>query len=87
MATSMRLSQHESEGHNEELLSLIVADMKNPVTPVLKATLVGERVHNAGRVIARLGKIVHYDAAVVDKHLFRIGAMEIDLRHVQSPSN
>jgi hypothetical protein len=87
MATSMRLSEHESEGHNEELLSLIVADMKNPVTPVLEATLVGKRVDNAGRVIACLSKVVHYGATVIDKHLFRIGAMEIDLRHVQPPSN
>ena len=35
----MRLSQYESEGHNEERLSLIVADMKNPVTPILEAAL------------------------------------------------
>jgi|ERR1700739_708098 hypothetical protein len=87
MATSMRLSEHESEGYNEELVSLIVADMKNPVTPVLEATLVGKRVDNAGRVIACLSKIVHYDAAVIDKHLSCVGAVEIDLRHVQPPSN
>src|SRR6516225_1308192 len=87
MATSMRLSQHESEGHNEELLSLIVADMKNPVTPVLEAALVGERLHNAGRVIASLSEIVHHGAAVIDEHLSCVGAVEIDLGHVQPPSN
>jgi hypothetical protein len=83
----MWLSEHESEGHDEELISLIVADMKNPVTPVLEATLVGERLHNAGRVIARLSEIVHHGAAVIDEYLPCVGAVEIDLRHVQPPSN
>src|SRR6516162_1907480 len=87
MATSMRLSQYESEGHNEERLSLIVADMKSPFTPVLEAALVGERLHNAGRVIASLSEIVHHGAAVIDEHLSCVGAVEIDLGHVQPPSN
>ena len=30
--TSIRLAEHESEGHNEELIALVVADMQDPVT-------------------------------------------------------
>jgi hypothetical protein len=81
------LAEHEGEGHDEELIALIVADMQDPVAPILKAELVGEGLHHTGRMIARLSKIVHRGAAVVDEHLLRIGAVKIDLRHVQPPSN
>jgi hypothetical protein len=77
----MRLAEHESEGHNEELIALIVADMQDPVTPILEAALVGEGLHDAGRMIARLNEIVHYGAAVIDEYLPRIGAVEIYLGH------
>src|SRR6516165_11765220 len=83
MATSMCLAKHESEGHNEELIALIVADMQDPVTPILEVTLVGEGMHDTRRVIARLSKIVHHRAAAIDENLLRIGAVEIDLGHVQ----
>ena len=86
MATSMRLAEHESEGHNEELIALIVADMQNPVTPILEAALVSERLHDTGRMIARLNEVVHHSAAVIDENLLRVGAMEIDLGLVQLPS-
>src|SRR5215510_10513623 len=82
MATSMRLTQHEGEGHNEELIALIVADMQDPVTPILEVTLVSEGMHDTRRVIARLSKIVHHGAAVIDENLLRIGAVKIDLGHV-----
>ena len=45
MATSMRRAEHENEGDNEELIALIVADAQDPVTPILKAALVGEGLH------------------------------------------
>jgi hypothetical protein len=41
MATSIRLAEHESEGHNEELIALIIADMQDPVTPIREAALAG----------------------------------------------
>jgi hypothetical protein len=84
---SMRLAEHEREGHNEELIALIVADMQDPVTPILKRALIGERLHDAGRVIVRLSKIVHHGAAAIDENVLGVGAMEIDLGHVQPPSN
>src|SRR5262250_2865700 len=86
MATSMRLSQHEREGHDEELIALIVADMQDPVAPILEGALVGEGSHDASRVIARLREVVHDSAAVVDENLLRVGAVEIYLGHVQPPS-
>src|SRR5215813_12213168 len=83
----MGLAEHESEGHNEELIALIVADMQDPVTPILEAALVGEGLHDTGRMIARLSKIVHHGAAAIDENLLRIGTVKIDLGHVQTPSN
>src|SRR5262245_54596693 len=83
----MRLSQHEREGHDEELIALIVADMQDPVAPILEAALVGEGLHDASRMIARLSKVMHHGAVVIEKHLSRVGAMEIDLGHVQPPSD
>src|SRR5262249_16241165 len=72
MAISIRLAEHESEGHNEELIALIVADMQDPVTPILEAELVGEGLDDTGRLIARLSKIVHHGAAAIDENLLRV---------------
>lgn len=33
----MRLADHESERHDEELITLVVVDMHDPVTPILEA--------------------------------------------------
>jgi hypothetical protein len=83
----MRLTEHESEGHNEELVALIVADMQHPIAAILKAALIGERFHDAGRVIARLSEVIHHGTPAIDKNLPCVGAVEIDLGHVQPPSN
>jgi hypothetical protein len=40
--TSMRLAKYKDEGHDKELIALVVADMQDPVTPILEAVLVGE---------------------------------------------
>jgi hypothetical protein len=88
MATSIReVAEHTNEGHNEELIALVVADMQDPVTPILEAALPGEELHDAGRVIARLSKIVDHGAATIDENLLRVRAVEIYLGHVQPPSN
>jgi hypothetical protein len=87
MMPSIRLAQHESEGHNEELIALVIADMKDPVAPILEAALAGEGSHYAGRLIARLSKVVHHGAAAIEKDLFRVRAVEIHLSHVQPLSN
>jgi hypothetical protein len=87
MTTSIRLAEYEREGHNEKLVALIVADVQDPVAPILEAALVGEGLHDTGRMIARLNEIIHYGAAVVDEYLGRVGAVEIDLSHIQPPSN
>src|SRR6516165_12307960 len=41
----------------------------------------------AGRVIARLSRIVDHGAAAIDENLLRVRAVEIYLGHVQPPSN
>src|SRR6516164_6365229 len=84
---SVGIAEHEGEGHHEELIALIVADMQDPVAPILEAELVVEGLDHTGRMIARLSKIVHHGAAAIDKNLLRIGTVEIDLGHVQLPSN
>src|ERR1700742_1530801 len=80
----MRLAEHESERHDEELIALIVADMQDPVTPILKVALVGDGLHEVGRMIARLSEIVHHDAAVIEENLLRVGPVEVYLGHVHS---
>src|SRR5262245_51067898 len=84
---SMGFAEHESEWHDEELIALIVADMQDPVTPILEAALAGKGLHDAGRMITRLREIVHHGAAVIDEDLLRVGTVEIDLGHVQPRSN
>src|SRR5215472_15933498 len=86
---SIRPAEHGGEGHNEELIALVVAGMQDPVTPILKAALIGEGSHDTYRMIAGLSKIVHYGAAVfaINENLLRIGAEKIYLGHVQPPSN
>jgi hypothetical protein len=83
----MELTEHEREGHNEELIALIVTDMQDPVTPIIEATLAGEGLHDAGRVIARFHKVIHQGAPIIDENLLRVGAVEVDLSHIQPPSN
>src|ERR1700751_54387 len=79
----MRFADHENEGDNEELIALIVADMQDPVTPILEAPLVGEGLHDPGRIIARLSQTVHHGAAWIDKDLLRVGTMKVQLGHVR----
>jgi hypothetical protein len=73
---SMQPAEHETEGQNEARIALTVADMQNPVTPILKAALVGEGLHDAGRMIAHLNQIVDHGAAVIEENLLRVGAEE-----------
>jgi hypothetical protein len=83
-ATSIRLPEHESEGHNEELIALIIADMQNPVTPILEAALFGEGLHDAVRMIPRFSKIIHDGSAAIDENLPGVRAVEIYVRHFDS---
>jgi hypothetical protein len=82
----MRLIKYEGERDYEELIALVVADMQDPITPIIEAALAGERFHDARRMIPRLCEIIHYGTAIVDENLLRVGAMEIDLCHLQPPS-
>jgi hypothetical protein len=75
------------EGQNEELIAPIVADVQNPVTPIIEASLAGEGFDDTCRMIPRLREIVHYGAAMIDNDLLRVGAVEIYLGHVQPPPN
>src|SRR6516225_10340667 len=87
MAPLMWLAEHEREGHHEQLIALIVDDKQDPVTPIFEAALVGEGLHDTGRVIARVSKIVHHDLELINEKLLRVGAEKIYLGHVQPPSN
>jgi hypothetical protein len=79
------LAEHESEGNDEELIALVVTDMQNPVTPIREAALASEGLHDTRRMIPCLGKVVHDDAVIIDENLLRVGAVEIDLSHVEPP--
>ena len=70
------------KGTIKSSIALVVADMQHPVTPILKAALVGERLHDTRRMIARLIEVIHHGAAMIKENLLRIGAMEVYLGHV-----
>ena len=78
----MHLAEHESERHDEELITLVVVDMHDPVTPILQAEFAGEGLHQAGRMIARLSEVIHDGATVIEEHLPRGGTMEKYLSHI-----
>jgi len=74
MEASIRPAEHESKGHNEELIALVVADMHDAVTPILEAEFVGAGLHETVRVIARLSEVVHHGAAAISENLLRAGS-------------
>ncbi len=76
---SVRLAEHESEGHNKKLIAPVVTDMQNPVTPITEAAPAVAGFHDTRRLIPRLSEIVHYGAATIDENLLRVGAVEIYL--------
>jgi hypothetical protein len=85
--TSMRLAEHENERDNEELIAEVVVDVQDPAAPIFVAARLSEGSHDTGRVITRLSEVVDHGAAAIDQNLLRVGAVKIDLGHVQPPSN
>jgi hypothetical protein len=71
MLTSMRLAKYKDEWNDEELIALVVADMQNPVAPILEAVLVGEGFDEASRMVMRLSKIVHHSTVAIEENLLR----------------
>jgi hypothetical protein len=53
----MWLAEHESEGHNEDLVAEIVSDMQHPAAPILGVAPSNKRTHHAGGVVTCLGQI------------------------------
>jgi hypothetical protein len=82
----MGLTEHESEWHNKELITLIVADVHNPVTPILESALVGEGLYEAGRVITCLSEVAYHSALAIDENFPHVGAVEIYVTHVRTRS-
>ena len=61
----MRLAEHESEGDNEQLITEIVVDVRDPAAPIFEAARLGEgiarhrprdHVLQRGRLIAIIGQ-------------------------------
>src|SRR5262249_23459872 len=63
----------------------IVADMHDPVAPVLGALFHDHRPHDAGRVIAGFGEVADDEARLIEANLAGTGAVKIDLSHFRSP--
>src|SRR5262249_14782227 len=78
-------AEHRCERYEEELLTLAVAHMHVPLAPILRAD---GRHHGRedleGRGAGR-EHILDFAAAVVQKALFRAGAVEIQSRHLSLP--
>jgi hypothetical protein len=54
----MRLAEHENEGDNEELITEIVVDMRDPAAPIFEAARLGRGSHDTGRVITCFSEVV-----------------------------
>jgi hypothetical protein len=74
-------SGHKSEGDNKELIAAVIADVQDPVAPILEAARLSETAHDAGRVITCLNEIVYQSAPAIDENLPGVGAVEIHLGH------
>jgi hypothetical protein len=83
----MWLAEHKSEGNNEELFAEVVVDVQDPTAPIFGAARCSEGPYDLSRVITRFSEIVDYGAMVIDQNFICVGAVEINLGHVQSPSN
>jgi hypothetical protein len=77
-------SEHKGEGNKEKLITEIVANVQDPITPILETTRFSKRSNDAGRVVTRLGEVVDHRAAVIDENLLGVRAVEIHLGHVSS---
>jgi hypothetical protein len=72
----MPFPENESEGNNEELVTEIVADVQDPVPPIVWSPRLGQGSHDFGRVITSLGEVAHHGAEAMDEYLLRVGAVE-----------
>ena len=63
---SRRLTEHQGERDNEELIAEVVVDVQDPAAPIFEAARLGEGSHNEGCVIPRLSEIVYHCAAAID---------------------
>jgi len=87
MATSNGLAEHECEGHDEQLITEVVVDVQDPTAPIFEVARYGEGSHDTGRVVTRFSEVVYHGAATIDQNLVPGRAVEIDVGHVQPPSN
>jgi hypothetical protein len=83
----MRLAQYERKGDDEQLITEIIVNVQDPAAPIFETPCRGEGSHDTRRVITRLGEVVYHGAAAIDEKLVSVGAVEIDVGHVQHPSN
>jgi len=75
----MRLAENGRERDFKNLFVEIVADMHDPVAPVLCAVFHNQRPDHASRVVAGFGEVAHRHAGLVDANFAGAGAVEIDL--------
>jgi hypothetical protein len=81
----MRFAEHKREGHNEEFVANVVADVQNPATPILCAVCRGQRTHNASSVVSRFRQVADSGAVSIEQDPLRVGAVEVNLGHCQPP--
>jgi hypothetical protein len=65
---SMRLTQHERKGHDEELVAEVIADVQDPAAPTLCAVCHGQRTHNASCVVTRFREIADSGAVPIEQN-------------------
>jgi hypothetical protein len=83
----MRLAEQGRKRHDKYLSAEIIADVQQPIAPIVIAGRHRERAHDASGVIVRLGQVAHAGAASIDQCDFGVAAMEIDVSHVPTPAS
>src|ERR1700761_2047099 len=81
----VQLAENGSERQDEDLVAAVVGDMHDPVAPIFP---VGGHDVGAGKalgVLAGLDQVADGGAALVDEHVFLVGAVEEDVGHVPNP--
>jgi hypothetical protein len=85
VSSLMRLAEDGGEGQDEDFVAAVVGDVHDPVAPIFRT---GRHDVGAGEtlgVLAGLDQAADGGAALIDQHVFFVGAVEEDVAHVPHP--
>jgi hypothetical protein len=78
---SVGFAENASKRHEEQVFTVLVADVQRPGPPILRTEAADKFAHHLCRALMRLHEIFHFDSAGIQHEFLFIGAMEINVRH------